>query len=144
MIFYLQVLGLVTAGVILLWIGYSLFFGPYAPFYPFFLKRFAPKSFRYKPGHPQFCPVCSTKLKRGELVKSTAFPSLSGGRDRTMYINGCRHCINSDTYRKCPICGAALAIEDFLVTRMFERPNRRNHVHVLGCNHCKKSKMFMR
>jgi hypothetical protein len=32
-----------------------------------------------------------------------------------------------------------LELSDYLISRMFERPNRHNHVHVLGCNHCRKT-----
>jgi len=141
--FYLQVLALTIAGVILLWIGYSLFFGPIAPFYPFFF--FGKKGFKSDkgiPGDPQICPLCSFRLIKGEMVSSVAFPSINGGIDRLMYIKGCCFCLyDTSIQRKCPICGAGLGSEDFLVTRMFERPNSKNHVHVLGCNQCKKSSL---
>ena len=141
MLFYLQVLALVIAGVILLWIGYTLFFGPLAPFYPRFLfEKIKPKKNKGNPGEPQVCPICSFKLVRGELVQSTAFPSLTGGIDRLMYIKGCCYCLtNTSLKRKCPICASDLSLDDYLVTRMFERTHTRNHVHVLGCNHCKRS-----
>ena len=87
MYMYLQILLLVIIGIILLWIGYTLFLSPISPFYPgwFPWKNWKKKeNIRGEPGDPQVCPVCSIKMVRGELVKSVAFPSLSGGRDRLM------------------------------------------------------------
>ncbi|MDR2731081.1 MAG: DUF3185 family protein [Treponema sp.] len=142
---YLQILGLVIAGIILLWFGYSLFFGPMSPFYPIFFrnkKRVDNKS--GVPGDPQVCPVCSKKLIRGELVKTMAFPSVTGGKDRLMYIRGCQICLYDDIPRYCPICGVSLNFDDYLISRMFERPNDRNHVHILGCNYCKHINSMMK
>ena len=138
---YLQALAFVIAGVILLWFGYSLFFGPFAPLILSWSFRKGRHHGRTDgaPGEPQVCPVCSTRLNKGELVKSMAFPSITGGRDRLMYIRGCFYCLYEDLPRRCPVCGLTLCDDDFLISRMFERPNRRNHVHVMGCNHCKKA-----
>jgi len=138
---YIQILALVVCGIILLWFGYSIFFGSLSPFYPggFFGKGWKKKeNIKGEPGDPQVCPICSIKLERGELVKSLAFPSLTGGRDRLMYIRGCFSCLNNGLPRRCPVCGTGLGVKDYLISRMFERPNNRNHVHVLGCNHCRK------
>ena len=138
---YIQVFILILAGIVLLWFGYSLFFSSISPFYPGGLSW---KSWKKKGdnkgvvGDPQVCPVCSIKLVKGEVVKSIAFPSISGGRDRLMYISGCFSCLNNRLPRRCPVCGSNLGIRDYLISRMFERSNRRNHVHVLGCNQCRK------
>ena len=137
---YIQILLLIVAGILLFWFGYLLFLGPLSPFYPgwFPWSKWGKKaSDKGVPGDPQVCPICSMKLVRGELVKSVAFPSLSGGRDRLMYIRGCYSCLNNKVPRRCPVCGLELGLDDYLVCRMFERPNNRNHVHVLGCNRCK-------
>jgi hypothetical protein len=144
---YIQIVALVFAGVVLLWFGFNLFFGPLSPFYPSFLpwkKRLKEKDIKGNPGDPQTCPVCSIKLLSGRLVQSTAFPSVTGGIDRLMYIRGCNTCLNGNAPRKCPICGVALNFDDYLVTRMFERSKRKNHVHILGCNVCKKTGSFKR
>ncbi len=138
----IQIFGLTIAGIILLWFGYSLFFGASSPFGDG-LRRFfngKPKQTQVKGvvGDPQVCPVCSIKLIKGDLVKSQAFPSVTGGRDRLMFIRGCYSCLHNNVPRSCPICGASLSLEDYLIARMFERTNSRNHVHVLGCNHCRK------
>ena len=136
---YIQTLALIVAGIILLWLGYSLFFGPLSPFFPGFFSLKKKENIRGEPGDPQICPICSIKLERGDLVKSMAFPSLSGGRDRLMYIRGCYSCLNNNLPRNCPVCGTNLNTSDYLISRMFERPNNRSHVHILGCNHCKKT-----
>jgi len=132
---FLQILALVITGVVLLWFGYSLFFGKASPFYPFFFKK-KNETMRGKPGDPQVCPICSIKLYKGDLVKSFAFPS-GGSADRLMYIRGCFSCLEHDVPRKCPICKKSLSLEDYLIARMFERPNKKNHIHILGCNSCR-------
>ena len=138
--FILQVLALTIAGMVLLWLGYILFMGPLSPFYPgSFLWRWRKRQdIKGAPGDPQVCPVCSIRLEKGELVKSVAFPSITGGRDRLMYIRGCYSCLENDLPRRCPVCGVEMDVNDYLISRMFERTNTRNHVHVLGCNHCRK------
>jgi len=132
---YVQILGLVIAGIVLVWFGYSLFFGKSSPFYPYLFKK-KPVDPRGQPGDPQVCPICSMKLTKGDLIKSFAFPP-GGGTDRLMYIKGCFSCLENDVPRRCPICKKIMSLEDYLIARMFERPNRKNHVHVLGCNSCR-------
>ncbi|MDR2943278.1 MAG: DUF3185 family protein [Treponema sp.] len=137
---FVQALVFTIAGIILLWFGYSLFFSPSSPFYPGWTpwsKWGKKNNGRGRPGDPQVCPICSMRLDKGELVKSFAFSSQKGVSDRLMYIRGCFTCLERDVPRRCPICGLELSLDDYLVARMFERPNSRNHVHVLGCNHCK-------
>jgi len=142
---YLHILGLVIIGILLLWIGYTLFFSSWSPFFPrvFSLRELLNnwgkrEKLSGAPDDPQVCPVCCRRLIRGELVKSIAFPSLSGGRERLMYIKGCVICLHENVPRRCPVCGSNLDMEDFLVSRMFTRTESKNHVHVLGCNKCKR------
>jgi len=137
---YLQILALVIIGIFLLWFGYTLLIKQFAGIRLSWLesqKRKKPQASQGNPGDPQVCPVCSTKLNKGYLVKSMAFPSLTGGKDRLMHIRGCVHCLNGDLSRVCPVCGASLGQNDILIARMFERPGR-NHVHVIGCSKCKR------
>jgi hypothetical protein len=141
---YLQILVFVTMGVVLLWFGYTLLIGQLAGIG--FLWRTRPRRAKRRlrggagnPGDPQVCPVCSARLNKGELVSSAAFPSLNGGKDRLMHIRGCVCCIEGSRPRTCPVCGAVLGSRDILVARMFDRPRCRSHVHVLGCNRCKKT-----
>jgi hypothetical protein len=141
---YIQVLLFVIAATALLWFGYTLFFdiGVKAPGWGAAKSGRRRKKWGRKPrgesfpGAPQSCPVCSAKLWEGELVKSSAFPSLNGGKDRLMYIKGCAYCLRGDRPRICPVCGRTLKEDEILVARMFERPRRRAHVHVLGCSKC--------
>jgi hypothetical protein len=137
---FLQVLAFAVIGTVLLWFGYTLFIGAGIRVFAGGAsrrrrRRKAPEESR--PGAPQTCPVCSAKLAPGEMVKSAVFPSLTGGQDRLMHIRGCVYCLSGERDRVCPVCGARLGVKDILVARMFEHP-RRAHVHVLGCNRCRR------
>jgi len=88
-------------------------------------------------GGPQTCPVCSAKLSGGEQVKSAAFPSTNGGKDRTMHIRGCVHCLNGGRERVCPVCGLILKEDEVLIARLTEQAGGHSHVHILGCTQCK-------
>ena len=134
----LQILILVLIGVILLWFGFTLFFAvPGGAPMPVFKRKnrgSRPKS-EGIPGMPRTCPVCSIRLEKGEKVKSSAFPSM-GGYDRLMHISGCVYCLEGKRRRVCPVCRAVLHENEFLISRLFEKPGR-SHVHVLGCTCCK-------
>jgi hypothetical protein len=138
---YLQILTILITGTVLLWFGYTILFGPITKYYDYRqeLKNYNKPHMRLRgsPGDPQICPVCSTKLIKGELVKSHAFPSISGGKDRLMYIKGCLYCLEDNFRRLCPVCNYLLTNEDYLISRMFDRSTTRKHVHVMGCNYCK-------
>ena len=140
---FVEVLIFVILGIVLLWFGYTLFFTVGIPAWGIVgrsRRRHGRKprgeSF---PGEPQTCPVCSAKLNPGELVSSQAFPSLNGGKDRFMHIRGCVYCLHGDRDRVCPVCGIILKENEILIARLFERPGRRSHVHVLGCSHCRRA-----
>ena len=135
---YIQILVFVIIGVFLLWFGYSLFIGPISKIQHNRKPRLRKLTGTASPGDSQVCPICSFKLTKGDLVKTLAFPSITGGRDRLMHIQGCVNCLTEDVERKCPVCGSFLAYNDFLIARMFERSFRRHHVHVLGCNRCRR------
>jgi len=128
---------LIIVGILLFWFGHFLFFGPLSPFYPY-MPWNRKKVLRGKPGDPQICPICSMVLFQGELIKSVAFPGTRGSIDRMMHLKGCISCLHGDLPRRCPICRTTMSKEDFLVCRMFERNFQKNHVHILGCNQCKK------
>ena len=137
----LEVLIFIMMGTALLWFGYTLFFSIGVPANGGGSRyrkhrRLKPRS-ESIPGEPQTCPVCSAKLEEGELVSSLAFPSLNGGKDRFMHIRGCIYCLNGDRDRVCPVCGVVLKEDEILISRLFERPGRRSHVHVLGCTRCR-------
>ena len=137
---YIQILALVITGVVLLSFGYSLLSRQWAGFrldWKYRPRRRKEKGTSY-PGDPQVCPICCSKLKKGDLVRTIAFPSITGGRDRMMYIRGCVYCLTGRMGRSCPVCGANLNEGEILVARMFERHNRRPHVHVQGCSRCRR------
>ena len=135
-----EVLVFITIGVILLWFGYTLFFRVGGiPARGGALRRrksLIPEG-EGTPGDPQICPVCAAKLGEGELVSSSAFPSMNGGKDRFMHIKGCLYCLQGERDRVCPVCGTALYWDEILISRLFERKGRRTHVHVIGCSRCK-------
>jgi len=138
---FLQILLFVICGIVLIWIGHFLFFGPMSPIYPYLpwsKDRKSTYSNKGKPGDPQVCPVCSIKMLRGELVKTVAFATGPRSKDRLVYIKGCYSCLRNNVPRRCPICHKRITVDDYLVSRMFDRPDRKNHIHVLGCNHCRK------
>lgn len=140
------ILLLIAAGLILLWFGYSLFFrtgqregGG---------ERFGGHSQKTASipsgsdggdagtaGNPRTCPLCSSPLEYGEKVKSAAFPGIPN-QGRTMHISGCVYCMDGSRQRTCPVCGAVLRVDEYLIARMFDHPGR-SHVHVLGCTQCR-------
>ncbi len=91
------------------------------------------------------CPLCGKKLHRGERVHSQIY---SRGEDRLMNIYGCPWCYpdhpagfhQPERERRCPSCGLQMKEGSFAVARVFERPGRKMHVHVLGCPVCRNSR----
>ncbi len=132
----LQIVLFVLTGTLLLWFGYTLFFGLEPPGKPAAPRTRRPADLpEGVPGAPRVCPVCSAKLAAGERVKSSAFPSM-GGSDRLMHISGCVYCLSGERRRACPVCGKTLKPDEFLIARLFDKPGR-SHVHVLGCTKCR-------
>ena len=137
-----QIFAFIIIGVVLVWFGYNLFFGLGTKNRR--ANRFEKVSMQEQsgkgsatPGEPQVCPICSSKLD-GDLVRTLAYPSITGGKDRLMHIRGCMYCIEGNFERYCPVCSAPLAVNEVLVARMFDRPHHRPHVHVLGCIYCRR------
>jgi uncharacterized protein YbaR (Trm112 family) len=89
------------------------------------------------PGRP--CPLCQTPLERGQRVHSVVYP---GKTDKLVEIYGCPNCRPktgpTKAARVCPVCRQTLADTDYVVGRMFQRSNKRKHLHVLGCTRCRK------
>jgi formate hydrogenlyase subunit 3/multisubunit Na+/H+ antiporter MnhD subunit len=135
-----HILILVICGIILLLLGFFLFFNPLSRYFtmlPWGKKK--KKELKETPGNPKICLVCSMTVLKGEFIKTVVFPpATENSIDRIMYIKGCNNCLVSGLHRKCPICKAGLTVDDFLVARMFERQFKKSHVHVLGCNRCRK------
>ncbi len=91
------------------------------------------------------CPLCEKALQRGERVHSVVY---NQGEDRLMNIYGCPWCYpghpagfrnpSPPRQRQCPSCGSPLKKGSFAIARVFERPGRKVHVHVLGCPSCRR------
>ena len=130
----------VVIGIVLLWFGSNLFTSVIMPVLGGGggrrSKSLRPREER-SAGDPQTCPVCTAKLEEGQLVSSAAFPSLNGGKDRFMHIRGCAYCLTGGRNRVCPVCGVILMGEEILVSRLYDRPGKRSHVHVIGCSSCR-------
>ena len=125
-------------GIVLLGFGYFLFFGKLSPIYPYLPWGKKDRNL-VEPGKSRHCPLCRYMLANGELVKTFVYPASSNNKDRMVHIKGCSRCLNNnEIQRRCPVCKSSLSIDDYLVSRMFERSRSKNHVHVLGCNHCRK------
>jgi ssDNA-binding Zn-finger/Zn-ribbon topoisomerase 1 len=80
------------------------------------------------------CPLCGEPLKRGETVHSILY---QGKPDSLMEIYGCPFCEKPEAKNKrtCPVCKKEMQDEDFLIARVFDKPEKK-HVHVLGCTSC--------
>jgi len=135
----LQILILVILGAVLIWFGYVIFTDRRTKARRESAPADEPETVISRPDDPQTCPVCGSKLTQGELVKTQTFPSLTGGRERLMHIQGCTRCIDGGLERYCPVCYAFLDTGDRLIARMFSRPLSRTHVHIMGCSRCKPS-----
>jgi hypothetical protein len=142
-----QLLIFSTIGVALIWFGYTIFFvsrkdrqgeggGGHGSGKRETGERY-PEVETGTPGDPRVCPVCAAKLSSSQRVKSAAFPGIAG-QGRLMHIEGCVYCLDGGRQRKCPVCGAELAVEEVLFARIFDQPGR-SHVHVLGCSHCRSA-----
>jgi len=140
----IYLLMLTICGIVLLGLGYFMFFGKLSPIYPY-LPWGTKAGSSDEPGKSKSCPVCRYKLEKGELVKTFVYPTSSKNKDRMVHIRGCSRClVNNEIQRRCPVCKSSLLVEDYLVSRMFERAFSKNHVHVLGCNHCRKPRKLDR
>ena len=125
---------LVFVGAALLVFAYGLFTTPDGR------KRPVRRREQGRKGDQGVCPVCGTVLKNGEQIKSAVFP---GNGECLVHIFGCPHChpfAEQDIERKCPVCKKRVAQESYLIARLFERPHKKRHVHILGCMGCRLPK----
>jgi len=157
----LKLLLYIIVGLLLMWVGYKLYF-------MFFKKKSVnefkkdskapapvsddapvsgakPPLKKYKgtedSGGLMICPLCLFKMENSEMIKTTAFPPMTpDSKDRLMHIHGCVYCMDGKRERICPVCGKTIGVKDFLVARIFDRSVRRSHVHVLGCTQCRPLK----
>lgn len=83
------------------------------------------------------CPLCGTHLAKGQRVHSVQYESKLPEKD--MEIWGCPHCYTtSKALRRCPVCHDPVPQGEAIMARVFQRPGKRTHVHVLGCSSCRK------
>jgi hypothetical protein len=81
------------------------------------------------------CPVCGSKLPRGEGVRTAAYP---GTDERLVHIYGCPRCYGPGAAlrRRCPVCRRALEGEEHLVGRLVRGEKGGRSVKVWGCSRC--------
>ena len=87
------------------------------------------------------CPICQWPLQKNQRVHSVLYRSKG---DNIMHIFGCPFCYNEHpksmyqkgSIRTCPACNNKLSNNEYIVARLFEKPEK-NHVHVLGCYRCR-------
>lgn len=91
-----------------------------------------------KRGDTRVCPLCAARLEHGEVVRSVAYPQ-DGAVGRLMHITGCVYCYDGARERHCPVCGAVVARDEYLIARVYKQPDKP-HVSVIGCVHCVNSR----
>lgn len=129
------VIFLVFVGILLLVLAYGMFSPSYKK-----AGQKKPSRQRGKIGDSGVCPVCGTQLVNGAQIKSALFP---GKTDRICHIFGCPYChpfTEESIQRTCPVCHKKVPQEEYLFARLFERPNQKRHVHILGCKNCRLPK----
>ncbi len=91
------------------------------------------------------CPLCNSRLNRGERIKSVVFSKGSNKKPIgienaiRVYIYGCPYCYPppKPLKRICPVCGKVLPLDGYLIGKMWIR-NGKNHLHINGCTRCLK------
>ncbi len=82
-----------------------------------------------------FCPLCESGLKKGELVKSVTYPvkpgsdgRYPGGIEKLMEVYGCPYCMmpGGSKKRTCPVCKKELPQKGYVVGRYFIVNSRNN------------------
>lgn len=84
------------------------------------------------------CPLCSTPLAQGEDMTSRIFRPMDAP-DQRMTILGCPHCypkVQAGAKRVCPVCNKTVAVEDYLISRLFNKEKNKKHVIITGCTNC--------
>lgn len=84
------------------------------------------------------CPLCSTPLANGEDMTSRIFRPMNTP-DQRMTILGCPHCypkLEPGVKRICPVCSKNLALDGYLISRLFNKEKNKKHVIIIGCTNC--------
>ena len=89
---------------------------------------------------PVKCPVCQSELFVGEQLISKVYRPMKVP-DQLMTIQGCPHCYpkcQPGVARICPVCHKAIAPDQALTARLFNKAIGKKHVHIIGCSNCHK------
>jgi RNase P subunit RPR2 len=89
----------------------------------------------------QKCPICDSPLFPGENIISKVYRPMNVP-DQLCTISGCPHCYPSTekgVSRICPVCHSSIPLSGYLTARLFNEKNNKKHVHILGCQNCRKS-----
>lgn len=89
---------------------------------------------------PVKCPVCQSELFVGEQLISKVYRPMKVP-DQLMTIQGCPHCYpkcEPGVSRTCPVCHKAVAPDQALTARLFNKAVGKKHVHIIGCSNCHK------
>ena len=89
---------------------------------------------------PVKCPVCQSELFVGEQLISKVYRPMKVP-DQLMTIQGCPHCYpkcEPGVARVCPVCHKAIAPDQALTARLFNKAIGKKHVHIIGCSNCHK------
>ena len=89
---------------------------------------------------PVKCPLCNSSLYVGENIISKVYRPMNVP-DQLMIVMGCPHCYPAcepGVKRICPVCHKAVAQNQSLTSRLFNKAMGKKHVHVIGCSNCHK------
>ena len=87
---------------------------------------------------PVKCPLCNSNLFVGENIISKVYRPMNVP-DQLMIVMGCPHCyprLEPGLKRICPVCHKEVALDQSLTARLFNKAQRKKHVHVVGCSNC--------
>lgn len=90
------------------------------------------------------CPVCRTNLLPNEQIISRVYNTESKTNQRCTIV-GCPYCfphVQAGITRKCPVCNKKISQEGYLIAHLFIHPNKKNHVHIVGCTECHNKNNF--
>ncbi|AEE17819.1 hypothetical protein [Treponema brennaborense] len=89
------------------------------------------------------CPLCGTRLARGENLVSRVFREIekAGDGEQRCTVLGCPHCYPAcepDVRRTCPVCGKRVPPDGWLIAKLYSRTGGKHHVRITGCTECHK------
>ena len=81
------------------------------------------------------CVLCGALLQKGEKLQSR---EIVREDDSIIHMYGCPHCRGGTASRPrtCPVCKKPVAVEGYLIGRMWVRKNGKKHLHIAGCVRC--------